>query len=311
MANRLHWREVWNIRTLHTSEKLWHEHAPASGYPPGVVPIPTPIAGTSFFPGGYGLWNPTNCTHIPPFPAGEIMVLGHDFHSEAGYHASLRRGYESPQQPTWRNLVALLTQAGIPLKTCFFTNVYMGLRAGTQTIGPFPGARNAAFVLHCRRFLLRQLEVQRPRLILTLGIVAPYVLASLSEGLKDWLGQRHGFRQIDAIGPVQRDIAFCTVPGLHTTVEDLPVGGTGRPDAAATGGLRSVEDVISGGTGRRDAAATGSLYTTVVALTHPCLRHAGVRHRRYKGFAGISAEEAMLEDALEYVDTFANLPSAV
>jgi hypothetical protein len=37
---------------------LWREHAPAAGYPPGVLAVPEPIAGTSFFPGGYGCGTP-------------------------------------------------------------------------------------------------------------------------------------------------------------------------------------------------------------------------------------------------------------
>ena len=175
---------------LHPSEALWVEHAPPPGYPAGVVAVPEPIAGTSFFPGGFGLWNPEGTRPLPSFPLGGVMVLGHDFHSETGYAASLARGHESPNQPTWRSLTALLERSGIPPCRCFFTNVYMGLRAGSRTTGPFPGARDAEFVAHCRRFLARQLSVQRPRLILTLGAVAPYVLAPLSRELDIWTAPR-------------------------------------------------------------------------------------------------------------------------
>jgi hypothetical protein len=40
------------------------------------------------------------------------------------------------------------------------------------------------------------------------------------------------------------------------------------------------------------------LTSTVVALTHPSLRDASVRHRRYGGDVGNVAELAMLREAL-------------
>lgn len=239
----------------HPSVALWREHAPTSGYPPGVLAVPEPIVGTSFFPGGYGLWNPEQRLPLPDFPHGKVMVLGHDFHSEAGYNASLARGCESPSQPTWRSLSALLERAGIAPGDCFFTNVYMGLRAGTQTTGPFPGARDTEFVAHCRRFLLRQLVVHRPRLILTLGAVAPFVLAPLSPDLADWTAPR-SLKRLDAAGPVRFYVCFAEADGLRSTV---------------------------------------------VALTHPCLRHASIRHRRYRECSGAEAEALMLANALNHV----------
>ena len=244
--------ETRESSTLHPTEQLWLEHAPPGGYPRGVLPVPEPIVGTSFFPGGFGLWNPSASLPLPPFPIGGIMVLGHDFHSEAGYQASLARGYESPNQPTWRNLAALLAEAGIAPRDCFFTNVYMGLRAGVLTTGPFPGARCAEFVAHCRGFLTRQLETQRPRLILTLGVYSPQMLAPLSPELSPWSTAR-GLKHLDAVGPVQAQVTFTALPGFRSNV---------------------------------------------VALTHPCLRHASVRHRRYKNKEGSEAEFLMLADAL-------------
>jgi hypothetical protein len=95
---------------MHTAAMLWSEHAPAAGYPPGVLPVPEPILGTAFFPGGYGIWNPTGSRTLPPFQAGGVMILGHDFHSRAQYLNSLGHGAESAKQPTWRNLIDLLSE---------------------------------------------------------------------------------------------------------------------------------------------------------------------------------------------------------
>ena len=213
--------------------------------------VPAAIRGRSFFPGGYGLWGDSPDRPIPEFPVGGVMVVGQDFHSEEGYWASVKRGGESETQPTWRVLVSVLKGARIPFERCFFTNYYMGLRVGKGTTGVFPGAKNPEFVSHCKKFLLQQIGTQRPRLILTLGAQTPPGIAFLSEDLKDW-GRGRGFKHLDKVGPVQRDVRF-----------------PGAPDVVAT----------------------------VVALTHPCFRHASIRYRRYLDSIGDEAEMAMLRDA--------------
>jgi len=235
----------------HPAEELWARHHPPSGYPDGVLAVPRPIPGIAFFPGGYGLWRPDPDAPLPDFPVGGVMVLGHDFHSQAGYEASWARRCGSPMQPTWRQLTALLDAAGIERARCFFTNVYLGLRAGAATTGTFPGAQSPAFVEDCLRFLGIQLATQRPSLVLTLGINVPPLLGRLSPMLADWT-QGRGLKHLDRVGPVRRAVRLGLEPAFAATV---------------------------------------------VALTHPSLRHASVRHRRYQGLAGHDAELAMLRDA--------------
>jgi hypothetical protein len=204
----------------HPAIDLWRRHQPSLPYPAGVIGVERAIPGTAFFPGGYGLWAAQAGRSLPQFPTGGVMVLGHDFHSEDGYRASLRHGRESPAQPTWRNLVDVLRRASIPLERCFFTNYFMGLRQGAQTTGVFPGARDEVFVTHCRSLLLDQLRTQRPSLILTLGVHTPGGIAPLSPQLGDW-GAKRGFKYLDAVGPVRRDIEFEGVPGVVSTVVAL------------------------------------------------------------------------------------------
>jgi uracil-DNA glycosylase len=180
------------------------------------------------------------------------MVLGHDFHSETGYQSSLKAGGEPLTLPTWSNLTKLLATAGLPPERCFFTNLYMGLREGSATTGPFPGAKDPAFVRHCADFFLEQLRAQRPALVLTLGIHVPPVVATLSPELAPW-AEKMGLKHLDAVGPVRTNVTF-----------------------------RGVDD----------------FRTTVAALIHPSLRHASLRHRRYKEVEGQAAELRMLHDGM-------------
>ncbi|PLS79573.1 MAG: hypothetical protein CYG59_12535 [Chloroflexi bacterium] len=193
---------------MHPVEFLVSALTKVAPYPKGVVPVPKQIAGTAFFPGGSGLWQPNGSDVLPHFPVGKVMVLGHDFHSEIGYHQSLAKCGENLKGPTWRNLLKLLREADIEPEQCFFTNAYMGLRAGSNTTGKFPGAYDADFVERCRSFLAEQIAVQQPRLILTLGNYVPSILASLSTDLGQWR-KNHSLIQLDALGvPIVTDVRF-------------------------------------------------------------------------------------------------------
>jgi hypothetical protein len=240
---------------MHAAQQLWERHHPISGYPAGVEAVPEPIPGLAFFPGGYGLWGSERGQALPSFPVGGVMVLGHDFHSRAGYDTSRKLGGEPKTMPTWRNLLALLCDAGIAPERCFFTNLYMGLRSGAGATGPFPGATSAEFVAHCRGFLLEQLRAQRPALILTLGIHVPPVIAPMSPQLAPWTKGK-GIKHLDAVGAIREGVTFRDILGYSATV---------------------------------------------VALIHPSLRHASLRHRRYGTIVGPQAELAMLRAGIASV----------
>ena len=93
----------------HPIQTLWaHHHPPGGRYPLGVVPVPAPIEGRAFFPGGYGLLGVAPGQPLPAMPVGGVMILGHDFHSEAGYLESFAAGGERETMPTWKNLLPLL-----------------------------------------------------------------------------------------------------------------------------------------------------------------------------------------------------------
>jgi|SRR5665213_3771511 len=209
-----------NVSAEHPVIQLWSSHHPQHGYPPGVEPVPEPISGLAFFPGGWGLWRTPSDMAMPALPINGTMVLGHDFHSRRGYDESFRRGGERLTLPTWRNLLVVLRDADIPPESCFFTNLYMGLRSGDKTTGIFPGAPDDRFRRHCQDFLLKQLSVQRPRLVITLGMQVPPVIAELSDQLTPWITER-GIRKIDEAGALRTHVTFRQLPGFTTTVVAL------------------------------------------------------------------------------------------
>ena len=70
---------------MHPAELLWRLQRRVAPNPTNVVPVPAPIQGTAFFPGGFGLWREDVSRPLPAWPLGGVMILGHDFHSEYAY----------------------------------------------------------------------------------------------------------------------------------------------------------------------------------------------------------------------------------
>ena len=150
---------------------LWGQSRTFRDWPQGVVPVPQPIQGTAFFPGGHGLL--LDGTGKTP----TTMVVGQDFNTMATYEKARQSGSEFDSSTTWRNIRIVFPQLGLALRECFFTNFYMGLREHGPETGRFPGARDPAFVQCCTRFFESQIEVIKPRLILTLGLAPLQAIA--------------------------------------------------------------------------------------------------------------------------------------
>lgn len=185
------------LESDHPVEALFRKLKTVRPYPTGVVPVLKRKQDTAFFPGGSGLWGTQPGKPLPTMPVGKVMVLGHDFGNEDGHEASFAAPGENLKSPTWRNLLGLLEAVDVSPHDCFFTNAYMGLRAGNaQATGRFPGARCAGFVRRCQTFLACQIATQKPRLILALGVHVPAVIAPLSNDLAGWEKCRN-FRGLD------------------------------------------------------------------------------------------------------------------
>ena len=204
----------------HPVLELFKDLACWESYPPGVVAVPKQILGTSFVPGGTGLWCEGN-SEVPHLPVGGVMVLGHDFHNVAGYEWSHLNVAENLESPTWKHLLKLLKRVPISLERCFFTNIYMGLCEGDATTGRFPGSLCPNFKQRCREFFIKQIEMQRPSVILALGKWVPEFLASLSPQLHPWIPCRT-LKAIDSAGlPLRRGVSFTGVSDHECVVVSL------------------------------------------------------------------------------------------
>ena len=158
-----------------------YEAVPLEDYPDTVPSFL--VAGTAFFPGGCGLYledrdpNETVC-----FPMDDIMILGHNYDCETGFRNALKNGKDILTARTWQRLPPMLIEAGILTDNCFFTNAFMGLCPGDTNTAGYMG-RIGTFREKCMKFLKMQIEFQCPRLIVTLGVWAPTLLAEVCDGL--------------------------------------------------------------------------------------------------------------------------------
>ena len=164
------------------SELLFNKIYKVEPYPNSVASVTKMINNTAFFPGGRGLWMENETVVFP-----SILVLGQDFSNEKEYLKMLSNNSNDLDGPTWRNLIKLFNQADINLCDCFFSNVFMGLRKTESMIGKFPGFNDKEFFQRNLEFLRYQIDVVKPKVIITLGIYVPIMLAKLSEiDLTSW-----------------------------------------------------------------------------------------------------------------------------
>jgi hypothetical protein len=159
-------------------------------HPDGICPVvPGRIRGAAFFPGGTGVVvgnDPRTMTAGRTLPRSGVLVLGHNFHDVANYEETVRRGGEIDRNATWRALLLFLRSCGINPEAGFYTNALMGLMDKAGATGSHPGHRAPAFRASCRRLLGATIDLQRPRLVLTLGRPATRFLGEVVGGLGSW-----------------------------------------------------------------------------------------------------------------------------
>jgi uracil-DNA glycosylase len=116
----------------------------------------------------------------------------------SGLAQSVKKGYET-YSPTWRNLLKLFIDAGLDPDACFYTNFIMGVRQNSdRNTGPSPAMAHPAYMQACAALFLEQLQLQQPRLIITLGMVPFKLLALVSTDLRYRALGIEEFKDLDA-----------------------------------------------------------------------------------------------------------------
>ncbi len=191
-----------NTAQEHPVERFWRLLQAFDGYPAGVAaPVPARVPGTAFFSASSGLWGQEPGGPLPEFPYGGVMFLANNLDNEQRYAERLAEGakYGSADQgtPTWRELLPLLDRTGIEPTDCFFTNVWVGLKAGAgSNTGAMAVAPGSEFDRWCQEFLCEQVREMRPRAVVALGEHAPVFLARMTEDLGEWRRWR-SYRDLD------------------------------------------------------------------------------------------------------------------
>lgn len=164
-------------------------------FPKSMKPIAGEIKGIGFFPGGKGTFNNDDTIWDK-----EVMVLGQDFDTYENYNIAKENGQEDIEKnPTWRNILEYLKSVDVSPSNCFFTNAILGCRTEGSSTGKSPAFKETEFLRYCRSFLLRQLDMQQPKIIFVLGKHVAEFLSATSEDLACWKKIKN-FASVDAAG---------------------------------------------------------------------------------------------------------------
>jgi hypothetical protein len=142
-------------------------------YPDSIVPIAGEIKKKAFFPGGSGIFDES-----AKISNKKIMVLGQDFDTYQNFLESLNSEKENIEtNKTWIVLLKLLESCKIDPHDCFFTNVIPGARINGSNKGKSPAFKEKDFLDFCNEVFLAQLNIQKPQVILILGLHVARFLA--------------------------------------------------------------------------------------------------------------------------------------
>jgi hypothetical protein len=177
-------------------ETLRVELRKINSYPLELESVDCGITGIGFFPGARGIWKNGDET----LTNKSIMVLGHDFGAKRDYQNSVIRGEENLKALTWKNLKEAMDDYRIKPENCFFTNCIMGIRAeGLSAIGENPASKNEnfeTFKKDCQEFLIKQITIQKPQLIICLGLQILNFMSDMSTKLGH-LSKIKSFKKLD------------------------------------------------------------------------------------------------------------------
>ena len=81
---------------------------------------------------------------------------------------------------------------------CFFTNAIMGLRTNDKILGKSPAFKNIDFIELCKKYFIEQLNVCKPKIIISLGTYVPLFLHSLFDDDNfEFFRKKISFKEID------------------------------------------------------------------------------------------------------------------
>ena len=204
--------------SLLASIARWQKEALAIAPPSGTDRLPAVggLAGPAFFPEGFGL------SHVPmgrnDHPT--IIAIGHNFGCQE-YRNEIQAAGREDDKATWRNLDALLLQAGSNPAQCFRTNWFVGLLPGSKQTGSFLRKSDEEYEQACLSLLLKQIREIQPTAVLLLGPEVASRAYNLIPALMPWKGAE---RWIDidrsTIGHSARDVEV-PAAGVRTNVVAL------------------------------------------------------------------------------------------
>jgi len=183
----------------------WQERARNIAPPEGtdIVISRGGLPGPAFFPEGSGLQNPTADA---PWP--DIMAIGHNFGCE-DYRDEIETSGREDDKATWRNLRRLLTDASVPIESCFMTNWFVGLRSGNKQVGEFLSRPDARYERECSELLIQQIGTLKPKVILLLGLPVVQRAHRIIPMLRQWANATNWIAvDSSSLGPVAYEVAI-------------------------------------------------------------------------------------------------------
>jgi uracil-DNA glycosylase len=163
----------------------WQEEALAIAPPSGTDRLSAVggLSGPAFFPEGFGLSHVAMGRNDHP----TIIAIGHNFGCQE-YRNEIQSAGREDGKATWRNLDALLLQAGSDPAQCFRTNWFVGLLPGSKQTGRFLRKPDYEYEQACLSLLVKQIREIKPTAILLLGTEVASRAHSLIPAVMSWRG---------------------------------------------------------------------------------------------------------------------------
>jgi len=152
-------------------------------YPAGIQKICGNEQGNIFFPGGQGIFDPEQ----GKISDKEIMIAGYQFDRRMDFLKMHEKDQtKSRINPAWANLLLLLFKGGIDPRHCFFTNVIPGVVVHNKIRKKSSPVTKRYFIEFSRSLFRLEVGIQKPEVILVLGLRAARFLSLLHPKLEGW-----------------------------------------------------------------------------------------------------------------------------